>query len=278
MVANQYGMMAQRYWREIPAHFPHVVLDQFVVMPNHVHGIIIIAGEKMMQSRGDDNSSDNFGRDEAQGRDEALPRLYSPRTPKRISPKSGSISVIVGSFKSKCTKEIHYVNGDDFAWQQRYYDHIVRNEESLNRIRQYIIDNPLRWQVDRYHPDNAPETSTSAGNHGERIARWFLRTKGYRVLTTNFRVRGGEIDLVCRQGGTLVFVEVKTRTNRLGGYPEEAVTRRKMSRLQTAIEAYLQQHGAQIPIRIDVVSIAFDGKAWPEISHFQNVTPEDLTR
>ena len=122
-------------------------------------------------------------------------------------------------------------------------------------------------------------TKHATGNRGERIARWFLRTKGYRILTTNFRVRGGEIDLVCRQDDTLVFVEVKTRSNRLGGYPEEAVTVRKMQRLQTAIDVYLQRHlDARLPIRIDVISITVGGQTWPTVNHFQNITIEDLTR
>lgn len=268
VVTNQCGKMIQGYWQEIPIHFPQVTLDQFVVMPNHIHGIIIITGREGTLPQRDD---DPLG---YRCRDKAAPRLYQ-----RISPKAGSIPVIIRSFKSKCAKKIHRFNRQDFAWQQRYYDHSIKDEAALNRIRQDIINNPLQWQFDPYHPSVATEASVLAGNRGERIAGWFLRTKGYRVVATNFRVRGGEIDLVCRQGGTLVFVEVKTRSSHLGGYPEEAVTVRKMQRLQTAIDAYLQQHcDVRQPIRVDVVSVTVGDQAWPTVSHFQNVTADDLTR
>lgn len=116
------------------------------------------------------------------------------------------------------------------------------------------------------------------GNRGERIAARYLRAKGYRVIAANYRVRGGEIDLICRQGKTLVFVEVKTRSNLAGGWPEEAITRRKMERLQIAIENYLQARRALRLIRIDVISIVIADQWLPTISHFHNVTPEDLTR
>lgn len=121
-------------------------------------------------------------------------------------------------------------------------------------------------------------TTNKIGNHGERIAAWYLRAKGYRIIAANYRVRGGEIDLVCRQGMTLVFVEVKTRSNWAGGWPEEAITRRKMARLQIAIESYLQEQRAPGLIRIDVISITVGDQSRPKIKHIQNVTPEDLTR
>ncbi len=127
------GEMAEKFWMEIPKHFKNVKLDRHIVMPNHIHGII--------------NIFKKCGRNEAMPnrRNEAMPRFY-----RKISPKPKSLSVIIGSFKSVVTK---FVNDEypsfHFQWQSRFYDHIVRDEESLNRIRNYIDLNPEKWERDR---------------------------------------------------------------------------------------------------------------------------------
>jgi putative transposase len=70
-------------------------------------------------------------------------------TMSEISPKAGSLGVIVRSFKSAVTRHAGLAGFKNFSWQARYYDHIVRDEQSLCNIRQYIIDNPARWEQDR---------------------------------------------------------------------------------------------------------------------------------
>ena len=142
MQLSKLGEISNNYWIAIPDHFPFVQLHEYVIMPNHVHGILEICKR----------------RDEATPRltiDEATPRLTIGQHPhmSHISPKPQSLSVIIGSFKSIVTKIIHQNFPEiPFAWQPRYHDHIIRNETDLNRIRKYIRDNPLKWDMDKYNP------------------------------------------------------------------------------------------------------------------------------
>ena len=110
------------------------------------------------------------------------------------------------------------------------------------------------------------------GKLGETIACKYLRAKGYKIIEQNFRIRGGEIDIICAKAGTLVFVEVKTRTQTLGGNPEDAITPGKIYHLRQAIYTYVSSKPIHYKaIRIDVISITFIG-TWPQIQHFENIT------
>ena len=133
------GEIADQYWHEIPKHFSSVKLDEYIVMPNHVHGIVIIRHR---------------------GRDKAMPCLYD-NNGKNIGSKrfqnqgKGSLSAIIGSFKSIVTRTINRNFQDaNFSWQSRFYEHIIRNKKSLYRIRKYIQNNPLKWARDRNNPEN----------------------------------------------------------------------------------------------------------------------------
>lgn len=122
------GRIVRNEWRRTARLRADVTLDAFVVMPNHIHGIIVIQN------------------DDVTGRDEA--RLVS--TGKRISPLPNSLPAIVGSYKSSCTKIIHERFPDEpFAWQPRYHDRIIRDGKALEEIRWYIRDNPAMWSRDR---------------------------------------------------------------------------------------------------------------------------------
>ena len=136
MQLNGYGHIAVGCWKEIPLHFPEASLDAFVVMPNHVHGIVMI--------RDDDNNV---------GAMHASP-LPAPSHAGLRGPQRQSVSSIVASFKSAVTKRINEYRGTPGApvWQRSYYEHIIRNEESLNRIREYILTNPMRWALDHENP------------------------------------------------------------------------------------------------------------------------------
>ena len=125
MVLNNSGRMVEKCWNDIPVHFPHVKSDEFVVMPNHVHGIVVI---------------------DAVGARHAVP------LPEQFGkPVSGSIPTVVRSFKSAVTKRINAVRGNPGAklWQRNYWEHIIRNESEWNRIREYIRNNPGTWESDR---------------------------------------------------------------------------------------------------------------------------------
>jgi len=99
---------------------------------------------------------------------------------------------------------------------------------------------------------------------GEKLAKNFLRKKGYHILETNYRCREGEIDIVARQKDCLVFIEVRTRTSLEFGSPEESVTAAKMEKLRTTAAHYQQTHD-DLPQswRIDMVAIELDRKKQP---------------
>ena len=138
MRLSHLGILADVLWYEIKNHANHLQLGEFVVMPNHVHGILILNGDR-----------DRNGR-----RDKA--RLVSTSTDKTIGQQrfqnqgKNTISSIVGGYKSAVTKHAHRL-GYEFAWQPRFYDHIIRNDESYNRIAEYINNNPLNWQKDKFY-------------------------------------------------------------------------------------------------------------------------------
>jgi putative endonuclease len=112
-------------------------------------------------------------------------------------------------------------------------------------------------------------SATATGSAAERAAATFLHDRGYHVLEHNFRCRGGEIDLIALDGGTLVFIEVKLRRTLARGAPIEAVTPQKQSRLARAAQSYLAFSGRVFPrIRFDVISI-MRTSARTEITHFK---------
>jgi putative transposase len=137
MQMNEYGQIAWVCWEEIPLHFPQAELDAFVVMPNHVHGIIILATpvgarHAVPLQNGISGKPERFGK-----------------------PVPGSIPTIIRSFKSAVTKRINALRDAPAApvWQRNYYEHIIRNERELGHIREYILSNPANWGTDENNPD-----------------------------------------------------------------------------------------------------------------------------
>jgi putative transposase len=125
MIQNEYGNIVKSCWDELHVHYSQIELDAFIVMPNHVHGIIIIH--------------------DSVGAIHELPLRWTPRQRRQmLLPK------IVGRFKQNSAKRINELRGSppSSVWQRNYFDHIIRNEKSLNRIREYIVTNPERWQWD----------------------------------------------------------------------------------------------------------------------------------
>ncbi|MDD4333158.1 MAG: transposase [Patescibacteria group bacterium] len=159
---SEIGQIVNKYWLEIPKHFPNVILDEYMIMPNHVHGIIQIknnnvgTGQCPVPVRGNATQTAQYAITNVSPSD----RTGQCPVPTRImriskfgSVTSNSISTIVGSFKSIVTKIVNKQFPESgFVWQARFYDRIIRNEEELYGIRQYIINNPFKWLVDRDNP------------------------------------------------------------------------------------------------------------------------------
>jgi REP element-mobilizing transposase RayT len=137
MHLSEIGQIASKMWREIPDHFPFIGLDKFVVMPNHIHGIIVInrfIGTPIVGALHATPLPPNDAAD------------LSNETMSAISPKSGSLSVVVRSYKSAVTKHAHKFDSN-FSWQPRFYDSIICTTGQMSRIRKYILDNAQNWDL-----------------------------------------------------------------------------------------------------------------------------------
>ena len=143
MLVSPAGAIAHVLWNEIKNHAKNIELGEFVVMPNHVHGILVLNG--------------NNGRDVARNVPTITDPESEPEIPQfknkqmaSISPKSNTISTIIRSYKSAVTKYCNRLQLP-MAWQPRFYDHIIRDDESFYRISEYIKNNPLKWQEDKLY-------------------------------------------------------------------------------------------------------------------------------
>lgn len=134
MELSSIGRIVEQEGHDIPKRFPDVELDAFVVMPNHIHGIILV-GATLVVAHNDKSCSNT-----------------NKRAGTSPAPTLGQI---VGSFKSLCIyrcKNIGLNAGK--LWQRNYYEHIIRDEDEMNRFREYIVNNPLKWAMDENNPAN----------------------------------------------------------------------------------------------------------------------------
>ncbi|MFH1890941.1 MAG: transposase [Candidatus Kuenenbacteria bacterium] len=147
MVLNKLGAIIKQEWLKTPKIRKNVKLDEFIIMSNHIHGIIIINDQSTCVGAYCNTPRRNTPKNKNNN-----DRAYC-NTPLR-SP-SHTLGAIIRGFKSTTTKQINLQFGYNyFAWQRNYYEHIIKDEESLYNIRRYIIDNPKNWQTDRNNPDN----------------------------------------------------------------------------------------------------------------------------
>jgi putative endonuclease len=108
------------------------------------------------------------------------------------------------------------------------------------------------------------------GSKGEDLAIQFLKKKGYRIIERNYKTSVGEIDIIARDGNTIVFVEVKTRTDDSFGYPFEAVNKKKRQKLKNLALLYLKRQVKESPVRFDVLSIFYTDAREQEIAHIKD--------
>lgn len=132
MILNNAGKIADDCWLEIPKHFPNAVSHEFIIMPNHVHGIIEL-------------TQNNIG---TVGVENFQPRLQRHEFQKMI-PRS--IASIIKGYKIGVTKWMRSNTPVHSVWQRNYYEHIIRNEQSYQLISRYIVNNPRKWDEDKFY-------------------------------------------------------------------------------------------------------------------------------
>ena len=121
------GQVTRLRWQDLPSHTPGLTLDVWVVMPNHLHGIIVLPGSSVT----------------------GVPVSNLPR-----GPKPGSLGAAIAGFKSAVSRDIaeKHLSPVRPLWQRNYYERVIRNDRELDAIRRYIVDNPLCWEDDPDHP------------------------------------------------------------------------------------------------------------------------------
>ena len=147
---NKNGLIVAEQWAGLPSHYPNTVLDQFVIMPNHVHAIICLT----------------IGSPSSVGAGFQPAHASQPTKPEHGLPE------IIRGFKTYSSIEINRLRGTlgKPVWQRNYYEHVVRTENDLDAIRKYIVENPLKWAEDQENP--AVRRMVEARNSG-------LKTRTY---------------------------------------------------------------------------------------------------
>ena len=137
MALNDFGKIADACWCVIPEHFPNVELGAHIIMPNHVHGIIMIREAELHNNVGAQHCC-----------------APTPIDGHKINVKPGSLGAIVRSFKSAVSYRINKGHNATGIWQRNYYEHIIRNEREMGNIWRYIEANPVNWGEDDENPKN----------------------------------------------------------------------------------------------------------------------------
>ena len=151
MQLNEYGRLVEAEWIKTASIRGNIKLDAFVVMPNHFHGILTIVSN-------------------CRGTARCAPTFPNRQFGKMIS---ASLPAIVRSFKSAATRRINELRSASNmpVWQRNYYEHVIRNEADLNDIRQYILDNPVKWDTDENNLDRQIGNTVKAKPPGELLCQ-----------------------------------------------------------------------------------------------------------
>lgn len=135
MILSEEGKIIEEEWLKTEKIRNYVLLDEFIVMPNHFHTIIMLIKDY-------DNKTGKLI-------PETTHRVVSTKAKKTLKPDS--LGSIIGQFKSICTRRIQRDINKDFEWQERYFDRVLRDEKELNDIREYIYNNPVNWNKDKFY-------------------------------------------------------------------------------------------------------------------------------
>ena len=163
MQLSENGKFAALFWYEIPNHFPMVELGNFVVMPNHIHGILTMNHPVETRFIASDNNDEmnnsqfiasyNYDDDNNSNQTRLIASLQGKNggfSGDKNPMIGNSISKIIRWYKGRCSFECRKIN-PNFGWQSRFHDHIIRNSRSFDNIQDYIEQNPLKWDEDRFY-------------------------------------------------------------------------------------------------------------------------------
>jgi REP element-mobilizing transposase RayT len=144
MQLNQYGEIVSETYQWLSQRYPYFDFDEWIIMPNHFHAIMVLTDTSC---RGDSRIALTM---------RTALTIIQHTQPINSQPKRKPLGRLIGAFKTVSTKQINLIRNTQGTpvWQRNYYKYIIRNEESLNKIREYIINNPLSWQLDQLHPNN----------------------------------------------------------------------------------------------------------------------------
>lgn len=170
IIPSSAGCIAGNCWLETPGHFDNVELGEYIVMPNHFHGIINI-----LEDVGQTHAFDIL-------EDESIPtenekKSVNDNRSEQVKKMHKKLSIVIGSFKSAVSKLVHRTMPEiHFAWQTSFYDHIVRNDRELDYITDYIRMNPLNWKNDLENCEfmsdiSNPERTMRTKDHYDRLFR-----------------------------------------------------------------------------------------------------------
>jgi len=158
MRLNECGEIVAKCWDDLPNHYDHAQLDEFVIMPNHVHGIIVLnVGAGLKPARFDEPAlSDEPTRFDQLARSDAQRAGFKP-----APTKQHGLPEIVRAFKTFSSRRINDIRNTPGhpLWQRNYYEHIIRDEKELRAVREYIRYNPLKWDEDEENPEKPSRES-----------------------------------------------------------------------------------------------------------------------
>ncbi|MEP7080084.1 MAG: hypothetical protein ABI784_05120 [Ginsengibacter sp.] len=146
MILNDAGIIANECWLEIPEHFPNAKLHEHIVMPNHVHGIIELSG---YDERAQDIEPVPPNIDSSFPKNAKVQNIEPQHKFQKIIP--GSIGSIIRGYKIGVTLGVKNIFSGEKLWQRNFYEHIIRNEKAYQTISNYIVNNPIKWNADKFY-------------------------------------------------------------------------------------------------------------------------------
>jgi len=174
-ILNDAGIMIESEWLKLPERFINIELHEYIVMPNHFHAILQIVGAALVVAQNDTVAQNDM----IDATEKGQPQGIAPTIAPIIAPTGKTVGDMVGAFKSITTVEyIRGVKNDDWQrfdgklWQRNYWEHIIRNQNEYQRISEYIINNPINWNLDKLNGGDGNMVMESPAEYNDEI--WMI--------------------------------------------------------------------------------------------------------